>query len=196
MVNAPKLDVIRSRLDIFQEGCVRWEKLLSSACDYLYIRSGNGWQGTWKHDENLWKQVSGFLISSLSVIEWFWAQKWIECCLKRGWVSTAINSLSQRCIGSVVLTAVKNLFIDCQWSMTWICSLQTVRGGKRWFYIIIGLAITACSCTELIQLSLLLLLLKWGFFKENDSHLRRIKYPGKENVDSDKEKDCWKHHRK
>lgn len=41
--------------------------------------------------------------------------------------------------------------------MTRICSLQTVRIGKRWFYIIISLAITVCSCTELIQLSPLLL---------------------------------------
>lgn len=124
-----------------------------------------------KEPENVMKicesRLAGFLISPLSIIERFWAQKWIECCLTSSWVSTTINSLSRCCINSIALTAVKYLFIDCQWSMTWICSLQTVRGGKRWFYIIIGLAITMRSCTELIQLSLLLLLLKvWGFLRK------------------------------
>lgn len=36
----------------------------------------------------------GFLFLSLSVIVWFWAQEWIECCLKCGWVSTALHLLS------------------------------------------------------------------------------------------------------
>lgn len=40
-------------------------ELLSSACDYFYIWIWNGWQGTWKSDDKMWKQVSGvpFLIS-------------------------------------------------------------------------------------------------------------------------------------
>lgn len=178
MVNAPKLDVIRSRLDIFQKGCVSdkrsyWAQLVIICTSELGMAD--------KEPENVMKicesRLVGFLISSLSIIERFWAQKLIECFVTSGRASTAINSLSRCCIDSIVLTAVEYLFIDCQWSMTWKCSLQTVRGGKRWFYIIVGLAITMCSCAELIQLSLLLLLLKvWGFFKENNSHLRRIKY--------------------
>lgn len=194
MVNAPKLEVIRSRLDIFQEGCVSDERSYWAQVVIICISEG---EMASREPGKAMKICEIRLVGSLfhvSVTERFWALKWIECFLKSGWVSTAINSLSQHCIGSAVLTAVKNVFIDCQWSMTWICSLQTEE-EKRQFYFIIGLAITTCSCTELIQLSLLLL---WFFFlKENYSHLRRIKYhPGKENVDSDKENDCWKHHRK
>lgn len=40
-------------------------ELLSSACDYFYIWIWNGWQGTWKSDDKMCKQVSGvpFFIS-------------------------------------------------------------------------------------------------------------------------------------
>ena len=197
IVNSPKLDVIRSRLDIFQAGCVSddrsyWAQLVIICTSEVGMAD--------KEPENVMKicesRLVGFLIFSLSLTVRMILGSEMNWVLPEEWLSQYSYQLSPRCIGSIVLTAVKNLFIDCQWSMTWICSLQIFRRGKRWFYIIIGLAITVCSCTELIQLPLLLFL-KVFFLNENYSHLRRIKYhPGKESVDLDKEKDCWKHHRK
>lgn len=103
----------------------------------------------------------GFLFSSLSVIEWFWAWEWIECCLKCGWVSTALHLLSALHWLSSADSSKKLVY----WlSMKYHLKMQSSnRRVKRWFYIIISLAITVCSCTELIQLSLLLLLRR---FKE------------------------------
>lgn len=101
-------------------------------------------------------RLVGFLSSSLSVIEWFWAQEWIECCLKCGWVSADLHLLSALCWLSSADSSKKLIY----WlSMKYHLKIQSSkRKVKRWFYIIISLAITMCNCTELIQLSLLLLL--------------------------------------
>ena len=109
VVSSPKLVVIASGLDIFQEGYVSDR------------RSGKGWQGTWKHDKNLRKKGSGgpYVILQCNSQK----ESMLRNELSVAWraaESVELSTPSMCCIGSVVLTALKNLFIDCQWSMTWI----------------------------------------------------------------------------
>lgn len=198
MVNAPKLDVIRSRLDIFQEGCVsdkrsNWAQLVIICTSEVGMAD--------KEPENVMKvcesRLVGFFISSLSVVVRMILGSEMNWVLPEEWLSQYSYQLPLSALHRI-RGADRSKKLVYWLPMKYDLNMQSSnRRGKRWFYIIISRAIAVCNCTGLIQLSLLLLLLKFGFFKENDSHLRRIKYhPGKENVDSDKEKDCCRYHRK
>lgn len=83
--NAPKPDVIRSRLDIFQEGCVSDKR--SNWAQLVLICTSKAGMVVQEPEKvmKMWSgKFEGFPASSLSAAEWCWAQKRIECCLKGG----------------------------------------------------------------------------------------------------------------
>lgn len=143
--------------------CIRWEQQLSYWAQLVIISTSEFGMVDKEPEKVMTKcesRLVEFLFSSLSVIEWFWAQEWIECCLKCGWVSTALHLLSVLHWLSSADSSKKLIYwlsVKCHLKMQ-----SSNRRGKRWFCILI-MAITMCSCTELIQLCLWLLLKMFYF---------------------------------
>lgn len=99
---------------------------------WLFVhQKWEGLTGTWKHAKNLRKQVSGVLYAISECNSQKASMLRNELSVAWGVAeSVELSTPSQRCIGSVVLTALKNLFIDCQWSMTWICTVFKQKRKK------------------------------------------------------------------
>lgn len=119
-------------------------------------------KGTWRSDDKMWKQVGGipFFISQCNRMI---LGPRMNRVLPEVWLSQySSHLLSVLCWLSSADSSKKLIY----WlSMEYHLKIQSShRRVKRWFYIIIiSLAITMCSCTELIQFSLLLLLKMFYF---------------------------------
>lgn len=134
MLYSGKWWVLQNSLSLHQD----WTSFRKAMCQtgevtelglWLCVHNGKGWQGTWKHDKNLRKKGSGgpYVILQCNSQK----ESMLRNELSVAWgaaESVELSTPSMCCIGSVVLTALKNLFIDCQWSMTWI---RTVFKQKR-----------------------------------------------------------------